>query len=62
MRINKKRALLAGSLTALLATAASVANEPRDYSPYAGDANPRNVYWGDTHLHTAPLRAPHCSI
>ncbi len=22
------------------------------YSPYAGRSFPRNVYWGDTHLHT----------
>ncbi len=24
----------------------------RSYSPYAGSEQPRNVYWGDTHLHT----------
>jgi len=23
-----------------------------NYSPSVGDDNPRNVYWGDTHLHT----------
>ena len=23
-----------------------------NYSPYAGNDIPRNVYWGDTHLHT----------
>jgi hypothetical protein len=25
----------------------------RPYSPYAGDAVPTQVYWGDTHLHTS---------
>jgi hypothetical protein len=24
-----------------------------DYSPYVGDSFPRNVYWGDTHLHSS---------
>ena len=23
------------------------------YSPYAGEHFPKNVYWGDTHLHTS---------
>ena len=26
---------------------------PRSYSPFAGEAYPQNVYWGDTHLHTS---------
>ena len=26
---------------------------PRPYSPYAGRSFATNVYWGDTHLHTA---------
>ena len=25
----------------------------RPYSPYAGDAIPTRLYWGDTHLHTS---------
>ncbi len=26
---------------------------PKSYSPYAGESYPKNVYWGDTHLHTS---------
>jgi hypothetical protein len=26
---------------------------PRSYSPFAGESYPKNVYWGDTHLHTS---------
>ena len=31
---------------------ASIVNKKENYSPYAGNDIPRNVYWGDTHLHT----------
>jgi len=30
----------------------TVINKRDNYSPYAGKDIPRNVYWGDTHLHT----------
>ncbi len=26
---------------------------PKSYSPFAGESYPKNVYWGDTHLHTS---------
>jgi hypothetical protein len=40
-------------VTALLtASAPALAEEPA-YSPYANAANPTNVYFGDTHLHTS---------
>ena len=26
--------------------------EKKSYSPYVGESYPKNVYWGDTHLHT----------
>lgn len=36
------------------ATATTLKSEKRDnYSPYAGDEIPRDVYFGDTHLHTS---------
>lgn len=31
---------------------ATIVNKKENYSPYAGNDIPRNVYWGDTHLHT----------
>jgi hypothetical protein len=39
---------------ALLALNVGAANaqETKSYSPYAGSEQPRNVYFGDTHLHT----------
>ncbi len=35
-----------------MAFAADTSNPTKSYSPYAGSDQPRNVYWGDTHLHT----------
>ena len=35
-----------------VAWAADTSNPTKSYSPYAGSNQPRNVYWGDTHLHT----------
>ena len=35
----------------MLAAVATVAGE--SFSPYAGESFPRNVYWGDTHLHSS---------
>ena len=35
----------------LLSTVAMAAGGP--FSPYAGESFPRNVYWGDTHLHSS---------
>jgi hypothetical protein len=41
---------------AILSTSSVYAQEhatpTKSYSPYAGSDQPRNVYWGDTHLHT----------
>ncbi|OUR94336.1 hypothetical protein A9Q87_01430 [Flavobacteriales bacterium 34_180_T64] len=31
---------------------ATTIDKQKQYSPYAGNDIPRNVYWGDTHLHT----------
>ena len=42
-------------LTVLIAgylSFASFVNAENSYSPYAGQNDPTNVYWGDTHLHT----------
>jgi hypothetical protein len=44
-----KAACLAGIL--LLSSVAKAAGE--SFSPYAGESFPRNVYWGDTHLHSS---------
>jgi Protein of unknown function (DUF3604) len=35
------------------AASLSSAYTGKDYSPYAGRGFPSNIYWGDTHLHTA---------
>ncbi|WP_116365507.1 DUF3604 domain-containing protein [Parahaliea mediterranea] len=48
--------ILAAALLPALANAepAEAQRDPRlDYSPWAGKDYPREVYWGDTHLHTA---------
>ncbi len=37
----------------LLATATSRPQAAETYSPYVGRDYPQNVYWGDTHVHTA---------
>lgn len=36
----------------LLAACSGAVCAGESYSPYAGDAHPARVYWGDTHLHT----------
>ena len=56
-------ALLAVAALALAAPAALAADAvpqpgdvkppPRTYSPFAGETYPKDVYWGDTHLHTS---------
>ena len=49
----KKLLILCLTLTiACSAFAADTSNPTKSYSPYAGSDQPRNVYWGDTHLHT----------
>lgn len=40
-------------LIAFPLTAFSENNEKKSYSPYVGESYPKNVYWGDTHLHTS---------
>ncbi len=54
--------LLAGSGLAVCAFASAASNESEEggvappsasYSPYAGETFPRNVYWGDTHVHSS---------
>jgi len=46
------------SLSIALTVSSVVAGEPakdnnsKNYSPYAGQSYPENVYWGDTHLHS----------
>ena len=39
------------SFCLLLANA--IASPAGEYSPYVGETFPRNVYWGDTHLHSS---------
>ncbi len=53
--IIMKKLLITLAVTTLLASSAYAeehAATKRSYSPYAGSEQPRNVYWGDTHLHT----------
>lgn len=55
MRIKKNQLLQLVTLTSLLSAGSYAADQPdvtQSYSPYAGSEQPRNVYWGDTHLHT----------
>jgi hypothetical protein len=40
-------------LLSLLFASVSLSTEQKPYSPYADTAFPNNVYWGDTHIHTA---------
>ena len=49
------RILVAGLLGSLLGVAAyaAAASADDEYSPYAGEDFPRNVYFGDTHIHSA---------
>jgi len=47
-----KNLLTTLTITTILATSAAYAEDVKSYSPYAGSTQPRNVYWGDTHLHT----------
>jgi hypothetical protein len=56
-----RKLLITLAVTTLLASSAYAqerdaaeenAATKRSYSPYAGSEQPRNVYWGDTHLHT----------
>src|SRR5262245_11132526 len=46
------RRFLAPAAAALLAAATARGGAP-SYSPDAGTSHPQNLYWGDTHLHTA---------
>lgn len=41
------------SVTALCAEAITTQEQKDNFSPYLKKANPSEVYWGDTHLHTA---------
>ncbi len=47
--------LLAGAVSAQDAVPQpdDVKPPPKSYSPFAGETYPKNVYWGDTHLHTS---------
>lgn len=36
-----------------LACSGAMSAAPAEYSPYVGEDFPRNVYWGDTHLHSS---------
>jgi hypothetical protein len=40
-------------VAALLVSTAAQAQETAPYSPYVGQDFPKNVYFGDTHLHTS---------
>ena len=51
MRTWRWFGVLAALFVGLLAGAAQ-ATEPQTYSPTVGQQFPRQVYWGDTHLHT----------
>ena len=51
--LNRK--ILCVAVVLSLTTSAFAADKKqstKSYSPYAGSEQPRNVYWGDTHLHT----------
>ncbi|GAB3315141.1 DUF3604 domain-containing protein [Haliea atlantica] len=45
--------LLLASLAVPLAAQDEASDPRRDYSPWANQDYPREVYWGDTHLHTS---------
>ncbi len=44
---------LFGSLVGCIPDVAAVEPASKEYSPYVDEAFPRNVYWGDTHLHSS---------
>jgi hypothetical protein len=55
MNSNKARFLVASviSITAGVAWASDeLSDAAKSFSPYANSAQPTNVYWGDSHLHT----------
>jgi hypothetical protein len=41
------------SFLALLMIPAAAASDAASYSPYASESFPRDVYWGDTHVHSS---------
>ena len=45
-------AVLAGLLAQTTSSSPARA-DPGSYSPYAGEAFPRTVFWGDTHVHSS---------
>ena len=45
-------AVLAGLLAQTASSSPTLA-ETKSYSPYAGEAFPRTVFWGDTHVHSS---------
>jgi len=47
-----KKLLIATVALLVLNQGAAYAQGSKSYSPYAGSEQPRNVYFGDTHLHT----------
>ena len=47
-----KKLLITTAVLLALNSGAVNAQEIKSYSPYAGSEQPRNVYFGDTHLHT----------
>jgi hypothetical protein len=47
-----KKLLLTTAALLTLSISAASAQETKSYAPYADSEQPRNVYWGDTHLHT----------
>ena len=47
-----KKLLVTTAALLAINVGAAVAQETKSYSPYAGSEQPRNVYFGDTHLHT----------
>ena len=47
-----KKLLVTTAALLVLYVGAANAQETKSYSPYAGSEQPRNVYFGDTHLHT----------
>jgi hypothetical protein len=51
--MSKSAAWLTLGLLVVLARPAIATEESRSYSPYAGESFARNVYWGDTHVHSS---------
>ncbi len=48
-----KKSIFTAVAVALAAAAPTSADKETGYSPYASQNFPDNVYWGDTHVHTA---------